>query len=235
MTERDRLWGDGVGRAFEVVVFAVVTTAVLGAGAAYVVHQTSSTESTQSEPLPWPEIDLSLPTPPPYLTPSPSEPASVTPEPTLSKPVKPRPSGVKPRPKPPTVKPRVPVRLLSEAESPQHQFSGNTRPRSNKAASGDFVVGWLGNGSRNRLGLSVTVPDADRYLVTFFYISADYRDAVVSVNDGAETTIAFPPTEDWSTVRSLVLTLPLRAGQNTIELSNPDYYGPDIDRIMVIR
>jgi hypothetical protein len=219
------------------VLLALAVTAVIGGTVAYVVHQTSpASQATQTEPLPWPEIDLSVPTPPPFASPT-ASPTAGAPRPSPSKVATPRPTvtNPRPRPKPPTVKPRKPVRILSEAEAPQHQTSGSTRPRGNRAASGETVIGWVGNGYDNRLWLSVTVPDTDQYLVTLFYFSADTREAVIRVNGGSSRTVDFPPTEDWSTSRSLVLQLPLRGGQNTIEIGNPYYYGPDIDRFMVIR
>ena len=224
---------DGAGRAFQVL-FAVAVIAVVGAAGTYVLSPTSTPSTGQSEPNVPQELDLSWPTPAPVsgtATPTPTQPAPTPGGKTAT----PRPSPRKPRPAPTSTKPRIPVQLISEAESAQHDTSGNTRPRSNRAASGETVIGWLGNGSDNRLWLSVTVPDTDWYAVTLFYISEDSRQAVVRVNGGVRRVTDFPPTGDWSTVRTLVLRLALRGGRNTIELGNPYDYGPDIDRIMVTR
>jgi hypothetical protein len=228
-----RPWTEGAGRAFQVVVVAVAVTALAGVGLADVLRTASdSSTPVQSEPiLPWPEIDLTVPSPAPAPTDT-GQPATTAPTPRPSAPAR---RTARPRPVPTTARPRPPVHLLSEAESRQHEVTGNTRPRSNDAASDDTVVGWVGNGDHNTLRLSATVPDADQYAVTLFYISADSRQATVRVNGGTVTTVDFPPTGDWETVRSLVLRLSLHSGQNTIELGNPDDYGPDFDRVMITR
>jgi len=63
--------------------------------------------------------------------------------------------------------------------------------------------------------------------------SASGRQAVVSVNGGAGTTVQFTPTGGYSTPGTMTLSLALTAGSNTISFGNPSAYAPDFDDIVV--
>jgi hypothetical protein len=240
----------------KVIVAAVVTGAV-AAGTPLLLSLGSGPPAPQylqpAPTLPWPAPETPVPEVPQVAVSStggpsatagttagpakpPPAPPGTTPSslPNGGPPVDPPPLPLPlPLPPPPPAPEPEPVNLASEAES--HAVSGSTRPRSNSAASGGTVVGWVGNGSSNTLRLAVTVPDASTYNVTLYYISAGSRQAVVRINGGSGDTKTFPATGDWSTVAALTLQLDLRAGSNTIELGNPSAYGPDFDRVTVTR
>ena len=239
----------------KVIVAAAVTGAV-AAGTPIMLSLGSEAPTPQyiqpAPTLPEPAPETPLPGTPPVTPsggPGPSASAGVTTGPATRPPAPPGPTpsrvpgdipaGNPPGPVPPPLPPAEPppapepVNLASEAEV--HETTGSTRSRSNAAASGGTVVGFLGNGSSNTLRLAVTVPDASTYTVTLFYISGNARQATMRVNGGGATTLSFPSTGDWSTVATMTLRLDLGAGPNTIELGNPSAYGPDIDRVVVTR
>jgi hypothetical protein len=73
--------------------------------------------------------------------------------------------------------------------------------------------------------------------VTIVYCdgSATGRQATVSADGGAAQTLSFTPTGGFSTVGAKTVSLPLSAGDNTIEFANPGAFAPDFDRIIVAR
>jgi hypothetical protein len=82
---------------------------------------------------------------------------------------------------------------------------------------------------------NVTVSTAGTYQVTVVYCdgSTTGRQAVISANGGAGQTVTFTPTGSFSTPGTIVVTLTLNAGSNTIRFGNPAAYAPDFDRISV--
>jgi hypothetical protein len=96
------------------------------------------------------------------------------------------------------------------------------------------VIGNIGGARANALRFNrVVVPFGGVYTLAIHYISADDRNATVSVNDGRFALLRFPATNDWETVGSLTLRVKLDSGINSIEFSNPFAPAPDIDRIIV--
>jgi hypothetical protein len=228
------------GRPTRRVLIAAAVTAAVAAGVPIALNLDSSPEPAaevvQPAPagpaVPWPQ-------PEPATDADPTSPAAHGPSATPG--ASRRPAGqrgatgtAKPR-TPPRAAPPPPVSISLEGESPIHSFSGITRHRSNPDASGGAVAGWVGNDPDNVVRLAVNVPTAGTYTVTMFYISESSRRAVIRVNGGSAKAVDFPPTGDWSTVRSLSFRFVLRAGKNAISVGNPDDWGPDIDRLTVTR
>jgi hypothetical protein len=102
--------------------------------------------------------------------------------------------------------------------------------------SGGGKVGFVGNGGTLTFN-GVGVASAGTYQVTIVYCdgSATGRQATVSADGGAAQTLSFTPTGGFSTVGAKTVSLPLSAGDNTIEFANPGAFAPDFDRIIVAR
>lgn len=126
-------------------------------------------------------------------------------------------------------------KLISyEAEAPANVLAGGASVASCGNCSGGSKVGFVGSGGTLTF-TGVTVPADGTYPVIVAYLdgSDTGRQATVSVNGGAPTTVHFGPTGDFNTVGTLTVPLTLRAGANTVEFANPTDYAPDFDRILV--
>lgn len=134
--------------------------------------------------------------------------------------------------------------LSLEAEGRAADWSGPTRERELAGASGGVVVGSSDQGLVGLLlyrGASVvfkevTVPEAGRHTITFYYATPESRQAVVSVNGRGQTSLRLPATGDGGTaIGALSIPAQLTAGSNTVEFGNQDAPIPDLDRIVVDR
>ncbi|MFD9702459.1 DUF4832 domain-containing protein [Lentzea sp. NPDC059081] len=120
-----------------------------------------------------------------------------------------------------------------EAESTGNTLSGGAVVSACGGCSGGSKVGYLGNGG------TLTFNDVDggaggTRTVTLHYASPEARNARIQANGGTAQTVGFPSTPDWSTTRTTTVSLSLRAGRgNTVTLSNPSGWAPDIDKITV--
>ena len=112
------------------------------------------------------------------------------------------------------------------------EASGNTRTGTAViaacgACSGGSKVGYVGNGATLAFN-GVAGGTGGAKTVTVYYTSAAARSAVINGQ-----TVNFPATANWDTVGSASFTLNLASGSNTITISNPSGWAPDIDRITV--
>lgn len=131
----------------------------------------------------------------------------------------------------PPVPPPQPVSY--EAEAPGNTRLGQVHPRPVAEASGGLVIGWIGNGPANVLRFNaVSAVAAGAHRVTVYYVAGEARTALITVNNATPVTVSFPSTGGWSTVGSLTVTLTLAAGANTVAVSNPTAWAPDIDRLV---
>jgi hypothetical protein len=120
-----------------------------------------------------------------------------------------------------------------EAESAANTIAGGAKTASCAACSGGQKVGFVGNGGTLTFN-GVSAPTAGDYVVTIYYLNGPpARQALVTVNGGTPQTLSFTATTDFNTVGAMTITLPLAAGDNTIEFTNPTAYAPDFDRITV--
>ncbi len=119
------------------------------------------------------------------------------------------------------------------ADSSANTWSGGAAPAAKSAGTDGMAIGFLGNGGALQFN-NVTVSAAGSYNVTFLYYDGDSgRSASVSVNGGTAVSYAFASTGSFTTLGSKTIQLTLNAGANTIALSNPTAYAPDIDSITV--
>jgi hypothetical protein len=131
------------------------------------------------------------------------------------------------------VTPAVPVTGY-EAESPANTLGGGARLASCAACSGGQKVGFLGNGGTLTVG-NVAAAAAGTYNLTISYLDGDAgRSADVSVNGASPTLVSFPGTGSFTNNEAgYTLAVRLSAGSNTITISNPTAYAPDVDRLTV--
>jgi hypothetical protein len=80
---------------------------------------------------------------------------------------------------------------------------------------------------------NINVASAGTYRVTLVYCSGDPRPATISVNGGPPQALSFASTGSFNTTGTMTVSLPLAAGNNTIQIGDPNAYAPDFDRIIV--
>jgi hypothetical protein len=167
--------------------------------------------------------------------PAPPPPPAAPADPPVSRPGPP--SNQPPPPPPPpshssTPSPAPPPAVSYEAESGINTLAGATVVGCS-GCSGGKKVGHVGHGTGTlRFNQVVSATTANR-TVTISYVNGDpSRTATLSVDGGAPLAIDFPGSGGWSTVRTIVLTLPLTAGANTLTFAS-DGAAPDFDRITV--
>jgi hypothetical protein len=164
--------------------------------------------------------------------PPPAQPPAPPAAPPVSRPGPPsnQPPPPPARSEPPS--PAPPPATSYEAESSVNTLAGTTVVGCS-GCSGGKKVGHIGHGTGTlRFNQVISATTANR-TVTISYLNGDpTRTATLSVNGGAPITIDFPASGGWSTVRTMVLTLPLTAGPNTLTFAS-DGAAPDFDRITV--
>ena len=100
--------------------------------------------------------------------------------------------------------------------------------------SAGFKAGWLGQSEQNDLQWrDVYSNEGGEYKLTIAFISGENRNITVSVNGEKVQTIT-ANSNGWSTVGRKTLDIQLQKGRNTIRLSNPSNWMPDIDYIDVV-
>ncbi|KPI08201.1 Carbohydrate binding family 6 [Actinobacteria bacterium OK074] len=125
-------------------------------------------------------------------------------------------------------------------------LAGTAVVQSDSWASGGKNVGYVGNGSANKLTFgSVNAPAAGRYTVLVHYSNNDRagtgnyntnvesRTADLSVHGGTATTLIFRNTYSWHDYWALPTTVTLAAGTNSLAFTNSSGYAPGIDYIEV--
>jgi hypothetical protein len=120
-----------------------------------------------------------------------------------------------------------------EAEASANTLAGGAVVASCTACSGGKKVGYVGKSGTLQFN-NLNVAKAGTYSLTIYYVDGDAgRSAQMSINGGATTTLNFHGTNDnnWNNVQSMVVSVPLNAGNNTIKFSNASNVAPDFDRI----
>jgi hypothetical protein len=111
-------------------------------------------------------------------------------------------------------------------------LSGSAAVASCSTCSGGAKVRFIGGGSANFATFTVNAATAGNHQLTIGYEVSGTRDFLVSVNGGAGTDVPATGTS-WSTPATVVVTVPLNAGSNTIKFANPTANAPDLDYITV--
>ncbi|MHA6757458.1 glycoside hydrolase family 75 protein [Streptacidiphilus sp. PAMC 29251] len=142
----------------------------------------------------------------------------------------PPPSSPPPSSPPPSTTPPTGGNKSYEAEAAS--LAGGTTITSCAHCSGGKKLSYLGNGGTATFN-NITEPTAGSYTMTVSFMSVGQaRTATVTVN-GVNQTVSFPETPDYNTVVTKNVTVQLKAGNNTIEFSNPSAGAPNLDRIVV--
>ncbi|MFJ8141390.1 CBM35 domain-containing protein [Streptomyces sp. NPDC096013] len=111
-------------------------------------------------------------------------------------------------------------------------LAGGTTVTNCAHCSGGKKLSYLGNGGTATF-TNVSEPAAGSYTMSVSFLSVGQaRSAVVTVN-GVKQTVSFPETPDYNTVVTKDVTVQLKAGNNTIQFSNPTAGAPNLDRIIV--
>jgi Alpha galactosidase A/Alpha galactosidase C-terminal beta sandwich domain/Carbohydrate binding module (family 35) len=101
---------------------------------------------------------------------------------------------------------------------------------------GGEKVGYVGEGGTLTFD-DVNVSAAGNYAVQIDYLDGTSgitgRSATISVNGSAVQTVTFIPTGSFQDPGSVTVSLPLTAGENTIEFGNSSAYAPDFEAITV--
>jgi hypothetical protein len=101
--------------------------------------------------------------------------------------------------------------------------------------SGGRKVGYVGRGSGSLQFNQVGADTTRSTQIVIAYVNGDpSRTAQLSVNGGAPVTLTFPGTGNWNTVRTLTVSVSLKAGANRLLFANPAGPGPDFDRLTVL-
>ncbi|WP_439658412.1 DUF4832 domain-containing protein [Lentzea sp. HUAS TT2] len=120
-----------------------------------------------------------------------------------------------------------------EAEAAGNTLAGGAVTSACGGCSGGSKVGYIGNGGTLRFN-NVDGGAGGTRTVTLHYTSQESRSARIQANDLTPQTVSFPSTPDWVTTRTTTVSLNLRAGRgNTVTISNPSGWAPDIDKITV--
>ncbi|HET9171062.1 MAG TPA: CBM35 domain-containing protein [Actinospica sp.] len=123
------------------------------------------------------------------------------------------------------------------AASSSNTLAGGAVVQSCSACTGGQKVGYVGNGSGTLTYNNVTVSSAGVYPVQIVYCDGTSgttgRSATFTVNGTVVQTNVFTPTGGFSTPGTVTDYLPLKAGSNTIEISNGSAYAPDFSAIVV--
>ncbi|MFF0657664.1 hypothetical protein [Micromonospora tulbaghiae] len=143
-----------------------------------------------------------------------------------------------PPPAPPVTRrpaaPAAPPLVTSyEAESSANGLA-NIRIYTCYGCSGDKKVGNIGRDMGTLQFNGVTARTGGSATVTIAYVNGEApRVGKISVNGEPPITLTFPGTGGWSSVGTMVVTMSLRPGPNTLKIFNPDSAAPDFDKITV--
>ena len=128
-----------------------------------------------------------------------------------------------------------------EAESPDNQFRGRTRPARDVQGglcSGSSMVKYIGDKPPQKNGIvfgNINVAEDGNYKMIVCYMAGADGKAYIKVNDGQPVYYDF----EWTGGRngfylgSKEIEITLKAGSNAIEFGNDKGDAPDLDRIII--
>jgi Alpha galactosidase A/Alpha galactosidase C-terminal beta sandwich domain/Carbohydrate binding module (family 35) len=123
-----------------------------------------------------------------------------------------------------------------QAASSANTLAGGAAVAGCNACLGGQKVGFVGNGGTLTFN-DVTAPTAGNYQVQIGYLDGTSgtvgRSATISVNGSAAATVGFTPTGSFQNPGSATVSLPLKAGDNTVEFGNSSAWAPDFSAITV--
>jgi len=126
-----------------------------------------------------------------------------------------------------------PVTVSFEAEAGGNTIAGAARVASCSACSGGQKAGFIGNGSANFGAINnVNVPADGDYRMQIDYLVNGSRSFSISVSGGPALQLSLSGSS-FSIPATTTITVPLRAGSNTVRFGNDTAFAPDLDRIVI--
>lgn len=126
--------------------------------------------------------------------------------------------------------------IYYEAESTNNTLAGTAVMQSSAFCSGSQKVGYVGKGAGNTLTFNkIAVEKEGTYKLMLYYCCGEDRKVTIKVNGNDSYEITGLNSGDYVHTSVAEIEVQLKAGENTIELSNVSYYAPDIDRIAVAK
>jgi len=123
--------------------------------------------------------------------------------------------------------------ITYEAEANGNTMGGITEPFGCAWCSGGARVRNIGKQPQNRLTLNnVLVTKAGNYEMVVCYVLKGDRSFFIRVNDAPPIELALRG-RSWLEVAKTSITVPLKAGNNSIEFYNDLGYAPDLDRVVI--
>jgi alpha-galactosidase len=123
-----------------------------------------------------------------------------------------------------------------EAASSGNTLAGGAVTAACNSCLGGEKVGFVGEGGTLTFN-NVDVSSSGNYAVQIDYLDGTSgttgRSSTITVNGSAVETLTDTPTGSFQNPGSTTVSLPLKAGANTIEFSNSSAYAPDFDAITV--
>jgi hypothetical protein len=120
-----------------------------------------------------------------------------------------------------------------EAEAKLNTLGGTAVVEMCEGCSGQHRVRRIGHLPASSIVVrGIQVPSTGVYAVVIHYLLKGDRTFFVRVNDGPGLEVPLSGTS-WTEPAQVPLSLPLRAGGNTIELYNDSEYAPDLDKVVV--
>ena len=122
------------------------------------------------------------------------------------------------------------------AASSANTLAGGAAVAGCNSCLGGQKVGYVGSGGTLTFN-NVNVSTAGNYEVQIGYLDGTSgtvgRSSTITVNGTSAGTVTYTPTGSFANPGSTTVSLPLKAGSNTIEFSNSSAYAPDFDAVTV--
>ncbi len=101
------------------------------------------------------------------------------------------------------------------------------------ATNEGHMVGWLG-GTAYVEFKNIEVASAGTYYLEVWYMTGEDRDMYFTVNGGEDIVVKCPSSGDYnSNPACIYVEVQLNAGTNTIKVTNPKGYAPNLDKVGV--
>lgn len=118
-----------------------------------------------------------------------------------------------------------------EAEAKNNTLEGTAVLASSAFCSGSQKVGYVGNGAGNKITFNdIKVDKSGEYSLVIYYCCGEDRKVDITIGD-KNYELSKLNSGSYTEPASASIKVELKAGSNSITLSNASYYAPDIDRI----
>ena len=122
--------------------------------------------------------------------------------------------------------------VFESYEAENARITSPARTYSSSSFSGSGKVGYIGYDGFLEFA-QVTAPKDGVYLLRIYYATSDNRELYIGINEQSNFGVICFESGSFDSVEYKEVLVNLRAGDNTVRLSNPEGYAPDIDYIAV--